>query len=155
MNNQTPSVALGITHRFLMWLFIFGVLGIGAELILLGHYEAFKQWIPLALIAISMVTLAWLLIQRSLLSLRFFQGTMVLYVISGILGLWFHFNGNREFELEMYPSMSGLDLLWESLTGATPALSPGTMVLLGLLGLTFAYTHIALGIVAASNSKQK
>lgn len=144
MIDQTPPEILKTTHRLLSGLLLLGMLGLGIELILLGHYEEFKQWIPLAMIGIGIAAHLLLLSYRSQASIKVFQGAMILFVAGGILGTWFHFNGNREFELEMYPSLSGVDLLWESLTGATPALSPGTMILLGLLGLTLAYTHSAL-----------
>ena len=39
-----------------------------------------------------------------------------------------------EFEIEMDPSISGLALFWEAITGATPALAPGTMLLFAALG---------------------
>jgi hypothetical protein len=44
-----------------------------------------------------------------------------------------------EFELEMYPGLSGLELFREAMKGATPALAPGTMTILGLLGLAYTY----------------
>ena len=30
------------------------------------------------------------------------------FVVSGVVGLWLHYQGNAEFELEMYPSLQGL-----------------------------------------------
>jgi hypothetical protein len=69
---------------------------------------------------------------------------MVLFVVSGALGLLLHFKGNVTFELEMEPSVSGWPLIWAALRGATPALAPGTMVQLGLIGLAYTYHHPAL-----------
>jgi hypothetical protein len=46
-----------------------------------------------------------------------------------------------EFELETYPSISGLALFKEAMMGATPALAPGTMIELGLIGLAYTYRH--------------
>jgi hypothetical protein len=66
---------------------------------------------------------------------------MALCVASGLLGIWFHYQGNVEFELEMYPTIGGVKLFWEAMKGATPALAPGTMIQLGLLGLLFTYRH--------------
>jgi hypothetical protein len=43
----------------------------------------------------------------------------------------------------MYPSMAGLQLFWESIRGATPTLSPGTMVVLGLVGWVYTFRHPA------------
>ena len=81
---------------------------------------------------------------RGARSLRLFRGTMILFVLSGGVGLWLHYHGNAEFELEMYPSLKGAELFWESVTGATPTLAPGTMLELGLLGLAYTFRHPAL-----------
>ena len=64
--------------------------------------------------------------------------------MSGVVGLWLHYQGNTEFELEMYPSLEGLALFWEAIRGATPTLAPGTMLELGLLGLAYMYRHPVL-----------
>jgi hypothetical protein len=58
-----------------------------------------------------------------------------------------------EFELEMYPSMRGFELVAKTMTGATPVLAPGTMALLGLIGLSYTYKHPSLetGALAPSN----
>jgi hypothetical protein len=60
---------------------------------------------------------------------------MALFVANGLLGVGLHYRGNHEFELEMYPTMVGMELVRETLTGATPVLAPGSMALLGLVGL--------------------
>ena len=61
---------------------------------------------------------------------------MVAFVLSDVAGVALHYQGNVEFELELQPDASGLPLVWQALKGATPALAPGTMMLLGALGLT-------------------
>jgi hypothetical protein len=127
-----------------MAIFLFGVCGAGAELILLGHTEDPWQWVPLVLLGASLIVLTGYAVMRRLFMLRVFRGLMVLFVIGGLLGLYLHYQGNMEFELEMYPSLKGLALFRESITGATPALAPGMMIQLGLLGLIFTYRHPAL-----------
>jgi hypothetical protein len=129
---------------FLLGLFLFGLLGTGAELFLLDHTEDVWQWVPLVLMAASLAVLAWYALRKQAASVRAFQGVMGLFIVAGLLGVILHYQGNAEFEMEMYPSLKGLDLLWESLTGATPALAPGTMIQLGLLGLAFTYRHPTL-----------
>ena len=129
---------------FLLGLFMIGVGGTGTELLLLGHTEGFWQWVPLVLMAASLVTLAWRVAAYRSRSLHVFRGTMILFVLSGVVGLWQHYDGNAEFELEMYPALRGFALFRESITGATPTLAPGTMLGLGLLGLVYTYRHPAL-----------
>ncbi len=128
----------------LLGLFVIGVGGTGVELLLLGHTEDVWQWVPIVLMAASLALLLWRLVARDARSLRVFRGTMILFVLSGVVGLWLHYHGNAEFELEMYPALRGLELFRESVTGATPALAPGTMLELGLLGLVYTYRHPAL-----------
>ena len=127
--------------RLLRGIFALGVAGTGAELLLLGHTEELRQLVPLALLGLGLVLLGALAIRPARRGLRTFQALMMAYVISGAAGIYFHIGSNVEFELEMYPSMSGWELVRESLTGALPALAPGTMVYLGLLGWAATLGH--------------
>ncbi len=137
MPEARSGATISAIRRFLLILFVIGALGTGAELLLLGHTEDLWQWAPLVLMAASLVTLGWRVVARGARSLRVFQGTMVLFVLSGGVGLWLHYHGNAEFELEMYPDLHGFELFRESVTGATPTLAPGAMLELGLLGLLY------------------
>ena len=141
---STPPDTLRIVRRAMLALFVFATLGTGGELVLLEHTEGFWQLAPLLLIGASLVALVWYAVGRRSPSLRLFQGMMLLCVASGVVGLVLHYRGNVEFEREMYPSLSGLQLFWGAMTGATPSLAPGTMTLLGLLGLLYTYRHPAL-----------
>ena len=68
------------------------------------------------------------------------QLTMVLIVAAGFLGVYFHFQGSREFQQEMDPQMRGTSLVWHVLRAKSPpTLAPGSMVQLGILGLGYAY----------------
>ena len=131
----------GTIRPLLLALFLLGTLGIAIELVLLGHYENPWQWTPLGMLALGLMVLAARYFLEASRVLRIFQLTMVLFVISGCLGIFLHYGNNREFELEIYPSMEGAELIWESLTGAMPALAPGTMIQLGLVGLLYTYRH--------------
>ncbi len=124
--------------RLLLIAFLLSLAGTGAELLLLEHTQDGWQLIPVVLIGVALAATAWLTAARSTAGLWFFRGVMVLFVLSGLLGLGLHYNGNLAFELEMYPSMQGAKLVWETLKGATPVLAPGTMIATGLLG--WAYT---------------
>ena len=122
------------------WLFVilaFNIIGIGTELILLEHTEDFWQWIPLVLLAISSITISWDFFFNSRWSTLIIKANMFLLIGSGAVGIWMHYSGNVEFELEMYPSLKGPGLFLESLKGATPALAPGIMMAIGMLGLVY------------------
>ena len=57
----------------------------------------------------------------------------------GLLGLYLHLRGNAEFERELHPAAAGWTLWWDALRGATPALAPGALAQLGLVGLAYAW----------------
>jgi hypothetical protein len=69
---------------------------------------------------------------------------MVSYVLAAGVGLYLHLKANVEFELELRPTMADTELILETLKGAIPALAPGVMVQLGLLGLLACFRHPAL-----------
>ncbi|MDW3648758.1 MAG: hypothetical protein R8P61_16945 [Bacteroidia bacterium] len=124
-------------RKFILAIFLVSSLGAGAELFLLEHMEDFWQWVPLVLILLSSVLIIWLHSSPSKKLEQIFYGLMLLSMLSAGLGIFFHLKGNIEFELEMYPNMGGLTLIWESLKGATPALAPGTMLASGMIGLLY------------------
>ena len=62
-----------------------------------------------------------------------------------IAGVWLHCRGNLEFQLDIDASQSAWTLFWKVLRAkAPPALAPGALIQLGLLGLVFTYKHPAL-----------
>jgi hypothetical protein len=129
----------------LLGIFLFGALGAAAELLLLEHTEKPWQWTPLVLIAASWIALAWHVVARSRASVRAFQALMLLFAAGGLAGMALHYRGNLEFEREMHPHGTAGELFKSAMMGATPALAPGTMILLGLIGLVYAYQHPSLG----------
>ncbi len=128
-------------RSLLLVIFLLGVLGAGSELILLGHYEEPWQLVPLGMIGLSLAVLVVRLFRNDARVLRIFQVCMLLFVAAGILGVYLHYQSNVEFELEMNPAAAGWELIRESLSGAMPALAPGTMVHLGLIGLLYTWRH--------------
>lgn len=128
-------------RRAILAVFLLGVVGVLGELFLLPHTEDAWQWVPIVLLGLSLLVLAVHGLAPGKGTVRAFQGVMVLFVVSGLLGLVLHYRGNVEFELEMQPDASGLALFWKAITGATPALAPGTMTQFGLLGLLYTYQH--------------
>lgn len=122
--------------RALRLLLVAALVGIAAELLLLGHTEDVLQWIPLALVALALATLAWNQWSPTATSRRAVEATMWLLILSGAAGIVLHFLGNREFQLESDPTLSGLPLFWEVIRAQSPpALAPAAMALLGAIGL--------------------
>ena len=139
------SRTLLLIRRVIVLIFILGTIGTAGELLLVGHIEGFWQWIPLALMAVSLAVLAWHGLAPSPATVRVFQVTMVLFILSGAVGLFLHYDGKVEFRLESNPSLAGWALFKEAMVGAVPpALAPAAMAHFGLLGLAFAWRHPAL-----------
>lgn len=132
---------LAIIRAVLAAIFLFGSIGSGFELVLLEHVEGFWQSVPVVLIVVGVAALGVLSTRPGVATVRAFQAAMWLFVASGVVGVVMHYQVNVAFELELNPDAAGWDLLWESLKGATPSLAPGTMTLLGTIGLAYTYHH--------------
>ncbi len=137
------SATLATIRNIIMAIFLLGALGTGAELLLIGHTEDLWQKVPLLLILVSIIVLICHAAVRRAVTIRIFQLMMVLYMLSGVVGLVLHYQGKMEFKLESHPELGGLELFWEVIKGAAlpPVLAPGAMILMGLLGLAYTYRH--------------
>ena len=141
MDTTNESPTLAVLRKVLLGIFSIAVAGTLIELLLLEHFDGATQLIPLILLTISLLVLAWFGFAPSRTSLRAFQIVSILLIVGGTTGLLLHYNGNMLFELSVTPEMKGSDLFWKSVTGATPALAPGAMIQFGLLGLASTFRH--------------
>jgi hypothetical protein len=123
---------------------VIGTLGLIAELLLLDHTEEFTQWLPLAMLSLVLAGAAFVAVRPGRLALRVFQLLMLAVIATGVAGVVLHYRSNVEFELEMNAAISGRELIWRSLKGAVPALAPGALAQLGLVGLVFTWGHPGL-----------
>ena len=70
---------------------------------------------------------------------------MALCIVAGATGIILHYRGNLEFQLEMDPSQSHWTLFKKAMHAKVPpALAPGVMAQLGLLGLLYTFRHPGL-----------
>jgi hypothetical protein len=144
-SGAAPEAAtLARLRRGLLALLALGVLGTIAELCLLEHWEDWQRT-PLVLLGAGVLALLLHALRPGKTSVRALQALSALFVAGGLVGIWLHYDGNVEFELEMYPTRKGLVLFWEAIRGATPALAPGALSLLGLVGLAATWGHPLLG----------
>ncbi len=141
---MTDTKGIETWRNLALFLLLFGLIGTALELILLEHLEDRLQWMPLALLGLGSligVIAAFRPTRRVVLLLR---ATMAFFVPTGALGVYLHLRSNIEFELEIHPTVGGIELLNEALHGAMPTLAPGTMVQFGLLGLLICFRHPSL-----------
>lgn len=135
MSDFYPAT-LARVRRLLIGLLCLGLCGTTLELWLIGHHEDIWQWIPLAVMTVSTVTAGWLVATWSRPATLTFRVMMAVLMVTGVVGTVLHYRANMEFQLEMDPSLRGLALMGEILHAkAPPALAPGNMVLLSLVGL--------------------
>jgi hypothetical protein len=132
----SPSATLVTIRRLRLGVLAFGLIGTCAELWLMGHHEDWTQLIPFAAMGVSAATLVWSALSSSRPALHAFRLCLLVLMLSGATGAVLHYRANMEFQLEMDPTMGGMALLFKVLHAkAPPALAPGNMALLGLLGL--------------------
>lgn len=143
-------------RRMLLGIFLVGVGGITVDLWLLGHYEDFDQFIPLGLAGLAVVAVGAAALKPTPVAVRLLQVLMLLFVTSGIVGVWFHYQATTEFQLEMDPSLRGWALFRKAIVAkAPPALAPGAMIQLGLIGLAYTFRHPAFRRGASSDPPEQ
>ena len=135
------SETLASIRKLLLGALAVGVIGTIGELILLRHFDKPAQWIPLAALSAAVPILIWHASAPSAASVRTVQVLMLAFAVLGVVGVGFHYDGNVEFERELNPKERGWTFVRKTVAGATPVLAPGSMVLLGLVGLAHAYRH--------------
>ena len=139
-------------RQFILAIIVIGIVGLLAELLLIDHMETWIQWIPLVVLLCGLASCIWVALRPGKASFQAFQVIMAIFIVAGVAGLYFHYAGNAEFAIERDATLSGLSLAWKSLRGATPALAPGALAQLGLLGLAYTYTHPAMRRTANGES---
>ena len=152
-SNIRPDAA-GL-REILLALIVLGCVGLIVELILLEHVDSWTQWIPLVVLGAGVAGAKLLWFRPARWSAVLFGWIMAAFLLTGLAGIWLHYAGNRAFELEMEQSLSGWLLAWHSLRGATPALAPGAMIQLGLLGLAVVWRHPALAQEPAQHMENR
>ena len=141
-------------RTWILAVLVFGLLGTMTELLLLRHYEDRAQYLPLALIGLALAFVAWHAARPSAVSVRALQAAMTLFLVAGIAGMVFHFQGAAAFQRELNPTQPSWDLVTKVMRAQTPpVLAPGMMLQLGLIGLIHTYRHPALAAgVSATRS---
>jgi hypothetical protein len=156
MPGARESAVLDRLRTLLLALLTFGMIGTGVDLVLLDHYEDAWQWPPLALVGAGVAIVAWVAVKGGSTSLVALRWTMVLFIAAGAAGVLLHYNGNREFQQELDPALSGWPLFVKVVTAkAPPALAPASMIQLGLLGLLFTFKHPAFALRASAGTSER
>jgi hypothetical protein len=125
-----------------MLLLVGGVIVTLAELLLSEHTEDIKQLIPVGLLIVGLPAALACTLRPGRTTVVVLRALMVMYVISGLVGVYLHFSAKMEFALEGQPDLSGWALVVEALEGSSPPiLAPLAMSGLALLGLLWSYRY--------------
>jgi len=144
LKSPDHHTTLGAIRRILLAILVLGVVGTAAELLLLSHDEGALQLVPLILMAAGLVVIGWHAASGTSNSLRALRVSMLAFIVAGGIGIGLHYRGSAEFQTEVDPSIAGFALFKKVMTSkAPPALAPGVMAQLGLLGLAYTFRHPA------------
>jgi hypothetical protein len=125
------------------------------ELVLLEHYEDAFQLVPLFCLAAGALAIAAHVVIGGAGTVWLVRATMGILIPVGVVGMILHYRGNLEFQLEMDATQSGWQLFFKAMHAKTPpALAPGVMAQLGLLGLLYTYRHPSLARREPSSLKE-
>ena len=129
-------------RTMLLAILVLGLIGTAVELLLLGHDEGLTQLAPLVLIGIGVPVTIWHAVAATPLSLRMMRIMMVALIAGSMIGIVMHYRGSVEFQKEVDPSIHGYALFIKVMQSkAPPALAPGILAHLGLLGLVCTYLN--------------
>jgi hypothetical protein len=141
-HDTRETAVLVMMRRLVLGLVALGTAGIIVELLLVAHYEDANQLIPLAVAGVGLLAVMWAAISPTVVSLRTLQFVMLLYAGAGIIGIALHYQASVKLLLDKDPSLAGCALFAQAVRAAAPpALAPGVLVQLGLLGLAHTYRH--------------
>lgn len=144
MAGTDPGV-IGTMRTLLLVVLAVSMAGSAADLLLIEHYEEPWQVAPLAVFAAGLATAGWAATSGAPGAVLAMRIVMTLAIASGVVGVLLHFGASREFQQEIDPALAGWALVVKSVTAkAPPALAPGVMIQIGLLGLLYTYRHPAL-----------
>jgi hypothetical protein len=140
MSQTSRRDTLAMLRRLLRGILLFGLASTATALLLIGHDEDAWQIVPLVALAIAVVATLIIATRPAAAATRFFRAAMVLLMLTGATGSLLHYRANMAFKREMDPSLAGFALFSSVIRAqAPPALAPGNLVLLGLLGLACAF----------------
>lgn len=94
MQLDPHSDTLAAIRLGLLALLTVGLLGTGAELLLMGHVDGVSQLVPVALLPVAVLVVGWHVAERGRRSVRTLQATMLAFLASGALGVVLHYRGN-------------------------------------------------------------
>ncbi len=131
---MTLGVAPSAAERYRRFLlgaaaFVFAVTAV--EMVLISHFESWKQWIPTVACALGVVAVGLIRFRPALTSIA--RVLLALVAISALVGSYQHLTANLELELEVRPGSTIGDVWLDSIQGGVPVLASGILFLAAAL----------------------
>ena len=142
MDAQTTLSRL---RTFLLAMAIFLFAGTVVELIFQEHTGEPQQLIPFILSGLGIAALAAVLIRPQHSTLVALRVSMLLAILGSAVGLFIHLSANLGFAQEIQPNATTIQLISETLHGASPILAPGMLAVAALMALAATYYHPEFG----------
>ena len=133
-----------LVSRFRQWLLLLSTMAtlmVPLELLFVEHYEEWQMYIPFVLSGLTLVGIVLVAFWPNKKTLLLFRMVMALLLIGSLLGVYFHLSGNLELTEEINSELQGWSRIWDILSGAAPALAPGLLAQVALMGFLFTYKH--------------
>jgi len=114
---------------------VLGMVGVGAELLLIEHFEGWRQTVPLVALGAGVGAVGWDALAGSRASRLVLRLVMLGLAVAGAAGVSLHYESNVDFRQELDPSLRGWPLVLATLRAhSPPSLAPASLGLLGALG---------------------
>ncbi|MBK9749202.1 MAG: hypothetical protein IPO91_20815 [Chloroflexi bacterium] len=131
-------------RRLLIGLAVFLVAGTLGELLVIEHFQATEQYIPIVMCVVALLALGAAIVRPQRWTLQAMRLVMLGMGLVSLLGLYYHVTGNFAFELEIRPNATIGEVFLDALGGANPLLAPGILGIAAVLALASTYYHPAL-----------
>jgi len=140
-NIMDSNTVLTQVRRFLFIIAI-GVFAMTVtELIFLGHWNKWIQFMPFLVSVIGITTLAFVYFRPSRTNIIITYWTMIVIGICSFIGFYEHMSNNYQFWLEIQPNSTIWELIKATFEGENPVLAPGILLLGAAIGLVAIYRH--------------
>jgi hypothetical protein len=141
---MSAEIVAARLRQFLLLLAALLCLGTLGELVLTDHMEEPLQLVPFVLCGVGLVALGLVFKWPQRKTIWGLRSVMLLVALGGLLGIYEHLAGNWDFAQEIDQQASGIKLLLSTLTGASPALAPGILIVTAIVAQMATYFHPAL-----------
>src|SRR5262245_14744862 len=102
---QTETVSA--IRSIILVVIVMGLAGTGLELVFVDHFEGTAQWVPVVLICLAFLVLGTYGLVRAAALLRVFQAVMIMFIVSGIIGIGFHYQHDVQHAEKDNPGIEG------------------------------------------------